>query len=111
MNLLGGKEIGEDEEREDTENAIGSQGGDRANEEKALDEKEIRNAVLRMKLKKAVGCDSISMEAWTYGGEAVQRGLVEVIRKVWKEGKIPKEWSKNIIVTLYKRGDVNVTGN
>lgn len=36
----------------------------------------------RMKLKKEVGCNGIPMKAWIYGGETVQRGLIEVKIKV-----------------------------
>lgn len=100
MNLLGGQEIGEDEGRECRKNLCSTLSSDRREQEKALDEKEIKDTVTRMKLKKAAGCDRIPMEAQIYSSEAVQRGLTEMIMKIQKKGRIPKEW-KNIIVTYH----------
>lgn len=57
----------------------------------------------KLKKRKAAGVDRIPMEAWKYGGSAVRKGLVEVIRQIWKEGDIPKDWKTAIIVSLYKR--------
>lgn len=59
-------------------------------------------------MKKAIGADGISMEAWRYGENAVKKGLIEVIGKVWKEGQIPADWRKSIIAPLYKRGDQEI---
>lgn len=33
------------------------------------------------------------------------------MRQIWKEGKVPIEWKKSIIVPLYKRGDQEEVGN
>ncbi|XP_029676802.1 uncharacterized protein LOC115243745 [Formica exsecta] len=76
-----------------------------------LEEEEIGKAVRKLKMKKAVGVDGIPIEAWKFGEGAVKKGLVEILRQIWKEGYIPKDWKMSIIVPLYKRGDTNKAGN
>lgn len=108
MKLLNGKEInynGEEDKREKVEKAE----EDDRNEE--LKEDEIIEVVRRMKLKKAAEMDEIPMEAWRYGGEAVKKGLIEVISKVWKKRQIPEEWRNSIIVPIYKREDQDTAAN
>ena len=76
-----------------------------------LEEHEVTEVIRGMKKNKAVGVDGIPMEAWMYGGDAVRKGLMEVLKQVWREGYIPKDWRSSIIVPLYKRGEVNKVGN
>lgn len=104
MELLEGVETGgEHAQRHNVDEKVMDFEG--TEEEKDLEEDEIGNAVVRMKLEKAVGIDSIPMEAWRYGGNVIKNGLIEVIRKIWKTGNIPEEWKQSIVVPLYKRGD------
>lgn len=49
-----------------------------------------------MKMKKAAGVNGTSMEAWMYGDEAVNKGLIEIIKKCWKE----KRYQKNGVKAL-----------
>lgn len=76
-----------------------------------VNEEEIYTVMRRMKTKKAAGLDDIPMEAWLFGSEAVKHSLVELLKKVWKEGRMPVKWRRSIIVPLHKRGDVNDIGN
>jgi hypothetical protein len=39
------------------------------------------------------------------GGEALEKQLIKLFTKVWREERIPKDWEKNIILPLYKKGD------
>lgn len=64
-----------------------------------------------MKMKKAAGIDGILMEAWKYAGETIWKKLVKLLGQIWKEGIIPSEWKKGIIVCLYKREDQEEVGN
>lgn len=57
-----------------------------------MEEEEITNAVKKMKLRKAAGIDEISMEAWKLGGVAMRNYMSELIRRIWREESIPKEW-------------------
>lgn len=64
-----------------------------------------------MKMKKAAGIDGILMEAWKYAGETIWKKLVKLLGQIWKEGIIPSEWKKGIIVPLYKRENQEEVGN
>lgn len=78
--LLGGTE-----EKEEDENGNRQKGGGEEFKGQAvqqLEEKEIWDAVKRMKKKKAVGIDEIPMEAWMYGGNEIRRGLVDILKQI-----------------------------
>ncbi|XP_024872374.1 uncharacterized protein LOC112454952 [Temnothorax curvispinosus] len=112
MELLGGTEmVGREEALE-----MRAMGTEERNEEQVQDtdrelqEEEIVRAVRNMKLGKAAGVDGIPMEAWLYGGAAVRGGLIDLLKLIWKESKIPTEWRTSIVV-LYKRGDKERTEN
>jgi len=64
-----------------------------------------------MKKKKTVGIDGIPMKAWKYVGKDLRSNLVNLLKQVWKDGIIPEDWRKSIVVSIYKRGDTNVPGN
>lgn len=107
MKLLEGKEKNE-------EKRIGREEDLRHMErqkEEELGNSEIEDAVKRMKIKKASGIDGIPIEAWLYAGKGVRRSLVKLLKQIWKEGNIPNDWKMSITVTLYKRGDREVTSN
>lgn len=76
-----------------------------------LEKEEIRQAVLKMKLKKAAGIDGIPMEAWRYGEETIRNGLIDILNQVWKEGSIPKDWKLSVIVPIYKKGKQEAVEN
>lgn len=105
MELLGGEDIEETLGQEMYKQA------ERFEDQKEVEEEEIGKAVMKLKVGKAVGTDGIPLEAWRYGGEAIKKGLIEVIRKAWRDGVIPEEWRKSIIVPLYKRGEVENAEN
>ena len=39
------------------------------------------------------------------GGDDLSRQLHDLCNTVWKEGKVPEDWTKAILVTLPKKGD------
>lgn len=52
------------------------------------------------------------MEAWKYTkGGLWKEVVVSLMKKIWKEGRIPKDWRKSIIVLLYKKGDKKLVKN
>lgn len=101
-NLLGGKE---EDKNLNEGGSIGNINKIEDDNQGEVEEIEIREVIRKIKMKKESGVDRIPMEAWRYGGEAVKRDLIEIIKKCWKEEKIPENWSKSTIVPLYKRGD------
>jgi len=102
--LEGMDEVGGKKRREE-------KGEELEEEEENIGEEEIREVVKRMKKRKAAGVDGIPMEAWKYAGKGLWKGLVDLIKQVWKEGAIPEDWRKGIIVPLHKKGDPDVTSN
>ncbi|XP_020285268.1 golgin subfamily A member 6-like protein 6 [Pseudomyrmex gracilis] len=112
MKLLGGEE--KKREEEETDEVVRENRGEEKQPEELEQreepreepiEEEIIKVVRKAKMKKAAGIDGIPMEAWRYGGEAVKKGLTEMIEEVWKRMKIPEEWRKSIVVPIYKRGN------
>lgn len=76
-----------------------------------IEEEEIITAMKRMKMKKAPGIEGIPMEAWCHKGTTVRKGLVELIKQVWSENTIPKDWKISVVAPIYKKGDQDRTGN
>jgi len=37
--------------------------------------------------------------------------LVKLLKQIWRENELSKDWRRNIIVPIHKRGNPNVTGN
>ncbi len=63
---------------------------------------EVEKAVARLKCGKAAGMDRITAEMMKYGGDAVVEWMLLICERVWKEGEVPDDWKKAIIVPLYK---------
>lgn len=56
--------------------------------EKDLKDEQINRAMSKMKIKKARGMDKLSIEVWKYAGDGAKKGLIKIIRRVWKEDDI-----------------------
>lgn len=37
--------------------------------------------------------------------------MIELLQRIWKEGNIPKDWKKSIIVLIYKKGNQDKAEN
>jgi hypothetical protein len=70
-----------------------------------INEMEVKEALKKMKNGKAAGWDEIAPEMLKAGREALEKQLIKPFTKVWHEERIPKDWEKNIIIPLYKKGD------
>ena len=67
---------------------------------------EVRAAIKSLNNYKAPGVDhSITSEALKYGGEDLERRLLKLTNAVKNKLEPPKEWIKNIIIPLPKKGD------
>ncbi len=51
---------------------------------------------------KAAGMDGITAEMLKYGDDAVVESMLLICEQAWKNGKVPDDWKKAIIVPLYK---------
>ena len=67
---------------------------------------DIRKAVKKIKNGKAPGVDGITSEMLKYGGESVTEWLTRVCNVCFREGRVPKDWQRAVIVPFYKgKGD------
>ena len=63
-------------------------------------------AIQSINSNKSPGIDNISEELYTKGGELLLNKIHSFSKGIWREGKMPTDYSKNIIVPIYKnRGD------
>lgn len=74
-------------------------------EEQEIEEEEVCRAVKAMRKDKAAGKDGIQMEAYIYGGTTIREGVVDLMKQIWGENRIPEEWKSSIIIPIYKKGD------
>ncbi len=66
----------------------------------------IEAAIKRLKADKATGTDEIPGELLQQGGECIVNQYHRICNDIWRRESIPEEWSKSIILTLPKEGDI-----
>jgi len=64
--------------------------------EEEIEIEEVRNAIKKLKVKKATGVDGIPMEAWKFAGTELVKELADLIKSVWVQGILPRR--KSIMV-------------
>ncbi|CAC5365861.1 unnamed protein product [Mytilus coruscus] len=67
---------------------------------------EVRNAIKSLKTGKAPGIDSIHAKMLKADLDASSKVLYNLFLVIWKEGDIPSDWSKDLIVKLPKNGNL-----
>lgn len=72
---------------------------------------EVERAIKHLKNNKSPGSDGIIGEMIKAGGENLAIEIHELCRQIWKEGKIPEEWTKSLLVTLPKKGNLTECKN
>ena len=72
---------------------------------------EIKNAIKKLKNGKAAGCDNVPPKAIKAGGDTSEEVLLDFCNRVWTEEKIPEEWSKGLLIKLFKKGDLSYCKN
>jgi hypothetical protein len=65
---------------------------------------EVKEAVNRIRNKKAPGGDGIYPELVRYGGPVLKNVMWQLFNQIWKEESIPKEWEENT-GPVYRKGD------
>lgn len=93
-----------DENRDAIVTVLGRAGSKscRIEDERAIDEKEVRLALKKLKNGKAVGVDDIAAEMLKGGGNAVIEWLLRLFNVCMNSGKVPLDWKSAIIVPIYK---------
>lgn len=77
-----------------------------------VSEKEVHEAMKKMKTGKATGCSGLPVDLLKHLGEEGTRMVTSLLRKVWKEERMPTEWELSELVTIYKnKGDPLDCGN
>jgi len=71
--------------------------------EEEISLREVRDAIRKLKVKKAAGIDGIPMEAWKFASEDLIKELADLIRTVWVQGTLPCDWRISILVPLHIR--------
>ena len=72
---------------------------------------EVETAIDKLKLNKSPGTDEITAEMLQAGGESLKRRIHELCDRAWKEGTIPEEWGRSILVPIPKKGDLSECSN
>lgn len=73
------------------------------NEEIQLED--VEEAIKSIENGKAAGNDEITPEMLIYLGVNRTQFLLQMCRRTWKEGKVPRDWEMAVILPIYKKGD------
>jgi hypothetical protein len=72
---------------------------------------EVEAAIKKLKPMKAPGVDGVCGELIQYGGEAAKHGIHKICQRAWEEETFPEIWTKSIIITIPKKGDLQLCEN
>jgi len=72
---------------------------------------EVQAAVRKLKDRKSPGVDGIPAELIKAGGEGLTQAIQKLCEIIWKEEKWPQEWTKSVLVTIPKKGDLTECSN
>ena len=65
---------------------------------------EVKDALMTLKNGKAAGNDGIPPELLKCGRNALAVPMFELLSRIWEDEKVPSEWSKAVIIKLFKKG-------
>ena len=68
-------------------------------------------AVKELKMGKSAGVDNIPAELVQAGGEAIIDILTIICNKIWKAGEWPTTWTQSLVITLPKKGNLQLCQN
>ena len=72
---------------------------------------EVEAAVKALKMGKSTGADNIPAELVQAGGEAMIDILTSICNKIWKAGEWPTTWTQSLVITLPKKGNLQLCQN
>ena len=72
--------------------------------------KEVEAAVKALKIGKSAGVDNIPAEL-VQAGEAMIDILTAICNKIWKTGEWPTTWNQSLVITLPKKGNLQLCQN
>lgn len=122
MNLLEGNKISEennnktDNEKEDMQND--NEGNEKNGEKTAAEElnepltwEEVQEVLKKLKNNKAAGEDEITAEFLKNLPPEGEEEITEIIKEMWKQEIIPKNWKIARIFPIHKKGNIEDVGN
>ena len=68
-------------------------------------------AVKALKMGKSAGVDNIPAELVLAGGETMIGILTAICNKIWKTGEWPTIWTQSLVVTLPRKGNLQLCQN
>ena len=72
---------------------------------------EVEIAVASLKKGKSAGDDNIPAELVQAGGETMIDVLTEICNRIWRTGEWPTPWTQSLIITLPKKGNLQLCQN
>ena len=72
---------------------------------------EVVNAIYSLKHGEAAGVDNIPAKLITYAGEGMTDILHKICSNIWETGIWPEIWTKSLIITLPKKGNLQHCSN
>ena len=72
---------------------------------------EVEAAIRSLKNGKAAGVDNVPAELIKHGGKAVIDILTAICNKIWQTGEWPIPWTQSLIITLPKKGNLQLCQN
>jgi hypothetical protein len=73
--------------------------------------KKLKKHQKTLKIEKATGLDGLNMEVFKYGGTILQLRLIHLSNMCYKACAIPKNWLKPKVISLFRKGNRNISGN
>ena len=73
--------------------------------------REVEAAVKALKMGKSAGVDNIPVELVQAGGKARIDILTTICNKIWKTGEWPTTWTQSLVITLPKKGNLQLCQN
>jgi len=72
---------------------------------------EVEAAIKSLKKGKSAGVDNIPAELIQGGGETAITILTQICNKIWETGEWPTSWTKSLVITLPKKGNLQQCQN
>lgn len=69
-----------------------------------IDIKELQDVLKSFRNRKAPGIDNMNLELIKYGGTLLQFRYLHLINMCWQKKKIPEDWKKAKIISIFKKG-------
>jgi Reverse transcriptase (RNA-dependent DNA polymerase)/Endonuclease/Exonuclease/phosphatase family len=76
-----------------------------------ITEKEVEEAVKRLKNGKSAGIDNIQPELLKSGGREMIKTLAHLCNIIWRTGEVPRDWRDGIIIPIPKKGNLGDCNN